>query len=453
MITRVYIPMDEYVDLLPAILEAGIPNHKARPRPVLDLCGLRCMFLTFEGVDAYVRTPFAFPFVISVLRGEFRQPMHRLEEVDWLYLGGDKAGFVSALAEHARATGEEAELIPFRELSGAVPQQPREGEFHVTIPRNTVNYNENSWVKNKDVLSGVPPESWGRKTANNTGSYARLIERLAVPHLPRPPRVIVDLGSGLGYTTAELARLHPEARVFGLELSDSALEVARASFDEPNLTFLKHDISEPLDFGEGAIDLLVSVNALAYARDQKRSADDIFAKLSPDGIFFNHSRIGYSHDFWEFPYSLVWPLIFQIYPETWAGAASERGLNTRMLPPQLSRRLTPWSFMHPMSQGTMRALERCSLRYQEEDVAEYLPCTTHALLLHSRHVEDNMESHLSGGPSRGETLAHCLGLLSEMPDYMQDMALRSRRENAKSMGLGDVGMDYCRRFVAGGVAF
>jgi SAM-dependent methyltransferase len=453
MVTKVYIPMDDYVELLPGILEARIPNRKGRPRPELDLGDLRCMFLSFEGIDAYVRTPFAFPFVMSLLRGEFRQPMHCLEEVDWLYLGGDKAVFVAALADHAAATGEEAELIPFRQLTGAVPQEPREGEYHVTIPRNTVNYNEQAWVRDKSLLADTPPEEWGRKTAVNTGNYAHLVERFAEPVLPRPPRIIVDLGSGLGYTTAGLARRYPDAQVFGLELSDAALEMARGSFDEPNLTFLKHDISTPLDFEEGAVDLLVSINALAYACDQKRSADDIFSKLSPDGLFFNHSRIGYSHDFWEFPYSLIWPLIFQIYPETWAGAAGAHGLNTRMLPPQLSRRLTPWSFMHPMSQGTRRAMERCSLRYQEEDVPEYLPCITHSLLLHSRHVEDNMDRLLSGDGSRRETLAHCLGLFPEMPGYVQELALRSRRENAKEMGLGDVGMDYCRRFVGCPVGF
>ncbi|MEZ7196625.1 class I SAM-dependent methyltransferase [Pseudodesulfovibrio karagichevae] len=453
MLTKVYIPVDDYVELLPLILKARIPHCKSRPRPELDLGDLRCMFLTFQGVDAYVRTPFAFPFVLSLLRGEFCQPMHRLGGVDWLFLGSDKKVFAAALAEHVEATGEEAELIPFRQLTGTVPQEPREGEYHLIVPRKTTNYNEKSWVRNKRLLSDTPPEEWARKTAENTGNFAHLVDRFATPRLPRPPRTIVDLGSGLGYTAAGLARLHPEAQVFGLELSDAALDVARASFDEPNLTFLKHDISNPLDFEEGSIDLLVSINALVYACDQKRSAADIFAKLSPDGIFFNHNRTGYAHDFWEFPYSLIWPLIFQIYPETWAGAARERGFNTRMLPAQLSRRLTPWSFMHGMSQGTMRGMERCSLRYQEEENPEYLPCLTHSLMLHSRHVEDNMDGLLSGDGSRRETLAHCLGLAPKMPDYVQEVALRSHRENAREIGLGDVGMDYCRRFTGCRFAF
>ncbi|WP_319543578.1 class I SAM-dependent methyltransferase [uncultured Pseudodesulfovibrio sp.] len=453
MTTTIFIPVEEYAELLLKIKTANLPIRKAKPCREVDLTSLQCVLLSFEGVDTTTRTPFAYPFITTLLRGEFRQPLYYLEDVDWIFLGGDKDTFVNLLDQHLVATKGDITPVPFQSLTNTVPQTPVVGEYHVTIPRNTKNYNENDWSQKKEIFKETQPSDWNQKFKANTNSFEHLVTKFAAPHLQRSPEVIVDLGCGLGKTTYGLAKEYPDAQVFGLELSDSALEVAINSFTAPNLKFLKHDISSPLLFDEGSIDLLISINALAYAKNQRNSANDIFRKLSPDGIFFNHSRIGYSHDFWEFPYSLVWPIIFQIYPETWAESAQENGYNTHMLPPQLSRRLTPWSFAHPRSEKTCTALDQCSLRLQEHEVNEYQPCITHALMLHSRHVEDNMEHHVCSGKTRSDVLNHCLTSLDTMPDFVQETSLASRRENVETLQLNPIGIDYCKRIVHCDVPF
>lgn len=445
MNTNLYIPMDVYPELLPRIKTADIPATMAKPTPELDMATLKCVLLSFEGVDMQVRTPFAFPFIMTVLRGEFRQPLHYLEDVDWLFLGGDTEMFVTILKSRCHLMNSTVTIIPFKSFINTIPGTPVEGEFHVTQPRQTENYNETAWSKNKEDFNNTPSENWKEVFKGNTTGFEGLIEEYAVPYLQREPKVIVDLGCGLGKTTHGLANMYPNAKVYGLELSDSALDVARKAFTAPNLEFIKHDISAPLPFEEGTIDLLLSINALAYAKNQRKSASNIFSKLSTDGIFFNHSRIGYSHDFWEYPNSLIWPVIFQIYPETWAEGAQDYGFSTRILPPKLSRPLTPWSFGHTMSPEVRDVLDECSQHLCKMDIQKYHPHLTHALMLHSKHVEDNMQTHVCGSPMRNNIHTHCFNLIEEMPTFIQETARMTHKSNAEKMGLCPTGIEYCER--------
>jgi len=445
MTTHVYIPIEKYSEILRHLKLAQIETNKSIAKPVVDLRTLKCVLFSFEGIETTVRTPFAFPFIGSLMRGEFRQPLHLLEDVDWMYLGGSVKRFVDQLEQHCLALGAVVTPIPFQSFTHSVPQLPVVDEFHVTIPRVTKNYNEDNWQDKRTKFGKINPKEWGALSDVNTGSYEHLVEEFAIPRLQQPPKVIVDLGSGLGKTTYGLARLYPEASVYGLELSESALDIARQHFQAPNLTFLQHDISRPLAFEDGSIDVLVSINALAYAKNQQKTADDIFTKLAPDGIFFNHSRIGYAQDFWEFPFSLIWPVIFQIYPETWADSAGKKGFSTHIMPPQLSRKLTPWSFGHPMEAATKKALELCSRQLQKEDVTAYYPSITHALMLHSRHVTDNMDEHTCNGKTRQDVFTHCFQQLEAMPNYVQWTARFIHQQNIKQLQLCDTGIDYCKR--------
>ena len=60
--------------------------------------------------------------------------------------------------------------------------------------------------------------------------------------IPRStPRKVIDLGCGPGYTTALLTRRFPKAEIVGIDLSEDALELARARL--PKVQFGKFEIS------------------------------------------------------------------------------------------------------------------------------------------------------------------------------------------------------------------
>jgi FkbM family methyltransferase len=49
------------------------------------------------------------------------------------------------------------------------------------------------------------------------------------PRLPRPPRLILDLGANIGLTIAHFATLYPDARIIGAELDPANAELAQAN--------------------------------------------------------------------------------------------------------------------------------------------------------------------------------------------------------------------------------
>ncbi|HEX9977156.1 MAG TPA: peptide chain release factor N(5)-glutamine methyltransferase [Acidimicrobiia bacterium] len=76
-----------------------------------------------------------------------------------------------------------------------------------------------------------------------------------------PGTVIVDLGTGSGCLALALKHAFPRARVFGTDLSEEALSLAKenAAFTGLDVAFVHGDLFAPLPAGlEGRIDLVVS---------------------------------------------------------------------------------------------------------------------------------------------------------------------------------------------------
>jgi SAM-dependent methyltransferase len=101
---------------------------------------------------------------------------------------------------------------------------------------------------------------------------------------------VLDLGSGDGAFTAELARAG--ARVVGLEVAEAALKRARAA--HPELDFRLGPIDGPLPLEDCAFDLVWASEVIEHVADTARWLSEVRRVLSPRGRLLvttpNHPR-------------------------------------------------------------------------------------------------------------------------------------------------------------------
>jgi ubiquinone/menaquinone biosynthesis C-methylase UbiE len=85
----------------------------------------------------------------------------------------------------------------------------------------------------------------------------------------RPPRQVVDLGTGTGGAAAMVARSHPDARVVGIDTSRAMLSRARRRHAERNLSFQRGSVLR-LPFPNRTFDLVTGVNAVPELEELRR---------------------------------------------------------------------------------------------------------------------------------------------------------------------------------------
>jgi len=85
----------------------------------------------------------------------------------------------------------------------------------------------------------------------------------------RPPRDVVDLGTGTGGAAAMVARTHPEAKVVGVDTSRAMLGRARRRHADPNLFFRRGSVLR-LPFPDRTFDLVTGVNAVPEVGELRR---------------------------------------------------------------------------------------------------------------------------------------------------------------------------------------
>ncbi len=92
--------------------------------------------------------------------------------------------------------------------------------------------------------------------------------QLAARHA-RDGGVILDAACGLGYGSAMLARQFPHARVIGVDISEYAINYARANFAGvlPNLEFHLADACNLSMIPEGTVDLVISFETIEHVPD------------------------------------------------------------------------------------------------------------------------------------------------------------------------------------------
>jgi ubiquinone/menaquinone biosynthesis C-methylase UbiE len=101
-----------------------------------------------------------------------------------------------------------------------------------------------------------------------------------------PGEVVLDLGSGGGLEVLLAAqRVGPSGYVYGLDMTDAMLEVARgnaAKVGATNVAFLKGEI-EAIPLPDQTVDVIISNCVINLAPDKGQVLSDAFRALKPGG--------------------------------------------------------------------------------------------------------------------------------------------------------------------------
>ena len=120
------------------------------------------------------------------------------------------------------------------------------------------------------------------KTESDEGSIREHLNRytFALERMPEHA-VVVDAACGTGYGSEMLAK--KAEKVFGLEISDHALEWARSHHQKPNVEYIAADLNKTLPIPSESCDLVVSFETLEHVENQKNMLSEFKRILKPGG--------------------------------------------------------------------------------------------------------------------------------------------------------------------------
>ena len=438
-----FIPAAQTAALYPFLEQAAEGRAELlRDKPVvnLPLSALRCLSISMHGSHEHVRLPLVYPFVRTD-SFNFETPERAAHEIagpDWLVLGGngeDLQTFVTeALAARIKDNGQPTlRVVPYASLSGPLPQEARPEDTPFMFRKSGKNFNQPTWAKCVDQLLTLPEERWGEVGISNTADLVHVFDEALARLAPKKPRLILDLGCGLGQIARTLAQRFPGALVVGVDASVEAIAVARQAFTLPNLRYGVVDFSRPLDFAKGSVDLIVSTNALPYAQDQLGSARELFGLLSPQGLLLNHCRAEESHLFWDFPKSLALPSNTQIFLSDWVGAARESGRNTEVLSVPLG--MAALYFLPNQARPFSEPLNAFADTRRHDGPGAYAPWVSHVLLAHSAQARPADQAALPLAQNHLARLGPVLNAVVAAPREIQEAAILAWICNARMLGL------------------
>lgn len=444
---RIFIPAARMEAVYPTLVQAlggGKALRIEKPLPLLKLSELRCLNFQLEGSGEHVRTPLVFPLVhTQQFNFDSGVPSpHLFKGVDWLILGNRQEDLVRYLEEVrlGMGAGHGFCVVPYLALRGPLPQEAAQGEPRLQLRKNPSNFNQKTWATTCRQLMTLPEERWGEVGISNTADLVHVFEPALERLLPEPPRRIIDLGCGLGQVARTLAQRYPEAEVTGLDASAEAIAVARNTFCLPNLSFDVADISDPLPFKPGRVDLIVSTNALPYARNQLAAARGLMGLLSPRGLLLNHCRCEESHLFWDFPKSALLPNNTQIFLADWLRAADEAGLATEVS--SISLGTSAHFYLSKPFTLFDEAMEAFAAPRRSAVPQPFSPLYSHVLLAHSRLAQPADKSLLPLADNHLERLQQVLRHIAQAPKEGQYAALVTWSFIFKSFPLFPEALDF-----------
>lgn len=85
-----------------------------------------------------------------------------------------------------------------------------------------------------------------------------------------PPKNVLDIGCGIGWSSYEFSKWYPEAHIKGLDLSSNLIAVANSMFTAPNLSFSEKDLTESSHMANGQFDTVVMVDVFEHIPSNSR---------------------------------------------------------------------------------------------------------------------------------------------------------------------------------------
>jgi trans-aconitate 2-methyltransferase len=240
-----------------------------------------------------------------------------------------------------------------------------------------------------------------RKSSSEQQKWAReLIARLRL----RGNETVLDVGSGDGKVTAEIASLLPAGRVVGIDNSGEMVRLASETFPpeaHPNLIFLLKDATD-LDFEE-AFDLVFSNATLHWVIDHGPVLEGIRKALRPSGrMVMQMGGRGNAAGLIETLHNLMaapkWSPCFEgfVFPYGFHGAVEYRTWVERAGLDPLRVELLPRDMVHP-DKGALAAWIRTT----------WLPYTQRLPeLMQPAFIGDLVERYLSRHPADDDGTIH-----------------------------------------------
>jgi SAM-dependent methyltransferase len=131
--------------------------------------------------------------------------------------------------------------------------------------------------------AGLKPQAYGQDRANivkvnSVSKYYTFVRSEIAPLLPRTATRILDVGCGVGATSAWLKSRYPESRTVGLEGNGTLLPELAVNVDEPHIV----DLNGPWPDVGGA-DLVLLLDVLEHLVNPEKALARVMEALTEDG--------------------------------------------------------------------------------------------------------------------------------------------------------------------------
>jgi ubiquinone/menaquinone biosynthesis C-methylase UbiE len=127
---------------------------------------------------------------------------------------------------------------------------------------------------------------WNERAGDNGEAYKRYVLDPLMFKLVGDfkDKVVLELGCGNGYLAPKLLKQSPK-RIIMMDISEHNLEHAKARCNDPKISFLLHDATEPWKVGSSNIDIVYSNMMLNEVENIKTPIEEGFRVLRGGGVF------------------------------------------------------------------------------------------------------------------------------------------------------------------------
>jgi len=123
--------------------------------------------------------------------------------------------------------------------------------------------------------------------------------------------IILDVGCGPGFLLLEIAKLIPNAKLFGVDSSEDMLQIATKKFKEKKIIAVsfKLGLAEKIPLPDAHSDVVVCLNSLHDFKNAEDTISEVYRILQSSGIFILKDKNG-AYPKWKAVFGFI-PLVFK----------------------------------------------------------------------------------------------------------------------------------------------